>query len=137
MRDYLTRNVLDQLPPELRRFLVETSVLGRLSAALCDRLLNRTNSAEMLAELEWRSLFTQALPEDGVYRYHEVLRSYLQGVLLEEVGQGAARERFRRAGRLLAEAGALPEALDALCRADRTKRPCDVGSASRTGAFEA
>jgi DNA-binding SARP family transcriptional activator len=118
MRDYLTRNVLDQLPPELRRFLVETSVLGRLSAALCDRLLDRADSAEMLAELEWRNLFTQALAEEGIYRYHEVLRSYLQGVLLAEVGERAARERFRGAGRLLAEAGALPEALDALCRAE-------------------
>jgi DNA-binding SARP family transcriptional activator len=118
MRDYLTRNVLDQLPAELRRFLVETSVLGRLSAALCDRLLDRGDSAEMLAELEWRNLFTQALAEEGIYRYHEVLRSYLQGVLLAEVGERAARERFRAAGKLLAEAGALPEALDALCRAE-------------------
>ena len=118
MRDYLTRNVLEQLPTDLRTFLIETSVLGRLSAGLCDELLDRNDSAEMLADLEWRSLFTQALPEEGVYRYHEVLRSYLQGVLLEEVGQPAAHERFRRAGRLLAQAGALPEALDAYCRAE-------------------
>jgi DNA-binding SARP family transcriptional activator len=118
MRDYLTRNVLDQLPFGLRKFLIETSVLGRLSAPLCDELLDRKDSAELLAELEWRSLFTQALPEDGVYRYHEVLRSYLQGVLLEEVGQAAAQERYRRAGRLLANSGALPEALDAFCRAE-------------------
>ena len=54
MRDYLTRNVLEQLPADLRSFLVETSVLGRLSAALCDQLLGRTDSAEMLADLEWR-----------------------------------------------------------------------------------
>ena len=118
MRDYLTRNVVDQLPNELRTFLIETSVLGRLSAALCDELLGRHDSGDMLAELEWRSLFTQALPDGGVYRYHEVLRSYLQGVLLDEVGHAAAQERFRRAGRLLADAGALPEALDAFCRAE-------------------
>ncbi|TMG41334.1 MAG: hypothetical protein E6H92_00630 [Chloroflexi bacterium] len=36
-REYLTRNVLEQLPVELRRFLVSTCVLGRLSGALCDR----------------------------------------------------------------------------------------------------
>ena len=72
----------------------------------------------MLAELEWRSLFTQALPDGGVYRYHEVLRSYLQGVLLDEVGDAATHERFRRAGRLLADAGAIAEAFDAFCRAE-------------------
>jgi DNA-binding SARP family transcriptional activator len=118
MRDYLTRNVLDQLSTELRRFLIETSVLGRLSGPLCDRLLGRSGSAELLAELERRGLFTQALTEDGVYRYHEVLRSYLQGVLLEEVGQSETREKLRRAGQLLAEADALPEALEAFFRAE-------------------
>ena len=118
MRDYLTRNVIDQLPPDLRRFLVETSVLGRLSAPLCDRFLGRTGSGEMLRELERRNLFTQALADDGIYRYHEVLRSYLQGVLLEEVGERQARERYGRAGQLLVETDALPEALEAYCRAE-------------------
>lgn len=118
MRDYLTRNVLDQLPTELRRFLVDTSVLGRLSAAVCDNLLARTGSADVLQDLERRRLFTQALADDGVYRYHEVLRSHLQGVLLEELGEDGLRQRFRAAAHLLAEAGALAEALEAFCRGD-------------------
>ena len=118
MRDYLTRNVLDQLPPDLRQFLVGTSVLGRLNGALCDELLGRARSAELLAELERRRLFTQALPEDGSYRYHEVLRSYLVGVLREEIGESGTRRQFRRAAELLTAAGALPEALEAHCRAE-------------------
>ena len=118
MRDYLTRNVVEQLPVELREFLVETSVLGRLNAELCDQLLERTGSGETLAELERRNLFTQALPEEGAYRYHEVLRSYLQGALLQDLGEGRLRDRFRRAGQLLAAAEALPEALEAFCRAE-------------------
>lgn len=118
MRDYLTRNVVEQLSVELREFLVETSVLGRLNAALCDQLLERTGSGDTLAELERRNLFTQALPEEGAYRYHEVLRSYLQGALLQDLGEGRLRDRFRRAGQLLAAAEALPEALEAYCRAE-------------------
>jgi DNA-binding SARP family transcriptional activator len=121
MRDYLTRNVVEQLPVELREFLVETSVLGRLNAELCDQLLERTGSGETLAELERRNLFTQALPEEGAYRYHEVLRSYLQGALLQDLGEGRLRDRFRRAGQLLAAAEALPEALEAFCRAEDWK----------------
>jgi len=83
MREYLARNVLHQLPDDLRQFLVDTSVLGKLSGPLCDTLLRRTGSAEILADLQRRRLFTQPLPEDGQYRYHEVLRTYLHGVLLE------------------------------------------------------
>ncbi|MBA2255006.1 MAG: hypothetical protein H0W07_07835, partial [Chloroflexi bacterium] len=118
MRDYLTRNVVHELPDDLRRFLVETSVLGRLSGPLCDRLLARKGSAEVLLELERRRLFTHGLSEDGVYRYHEVFRSYLQGVLLEDVGEERLRARFRAAGELLAEVGAHAEALEAFCRAE-------------------
>jgi DNA-binding SARP family transcriptional activator len=118
LRDYLARNVLDQLPSELRQFLVETSVLGRLSGSLCDRLLGRTDSREMLEDLERRRLFTQRLAEDGTYRYHEVLRSHLQAVLLEEVGASGLRDRFCTAGGLLVESGAVPEAVEAFCRGE-------------------
>nr|MBA2381834.1 transcriptional regulator [Chloroflexota bacterium] len=118
MRDYLARNVLDQLPVELRRFLVESSVLGRLSAPLTDCLLRRSDSREVLADLEERRLFIQRLPEDGWYRYHEVLRSHLQTILLEEVGPAGLRERFCVAGGLLIESGVLPEGVVALCRGE-------------------
>lgn len=117
-RDYLARNVLAQLPDELRRFLIETSVLGRLSGPLCDRLLGRGDGVAMLEDLERRRLFTQALPEDGAYRYHEILRAHLQGVLLDELGEDRLRERFRMAGELLADARAIPEAVEAYCRAE-------------------
>ena len=118
MRDYLTRNVLHELPEDLRRFLVETSVLGRLSGPLCDRCCERTGSRDVLDELERRRLFTQRLAEGGIYRYHEVLRSHLQGVLLDEVGEERARERFALAGELLAESVHDAEALEAFCRGE-------------------
>jgi DNA-binding SARP family transcriptional activator len=118
LRDYLARNVLDQLPVDIRRFLIETSVLGRLSAPLCDRLLGRTDSREVLEDLEERRLFIQRLPEDGWYRYHEVLRSHLQTMLLEEVGGAGLGGRFRTAGGLLVESGALAEAVEAFCRGE-------------------
>lgn len=118
LRDYLARNVLDQLPGDLRRFLVETSVLGRLSGPLCDRLVGRSDSREVLEDLERRRLFTQRLPEDGWFRYHEVLRSHLQSVLLEEVGPAGLRDRFCTAGGLLVDSGALAEGVEAFCRGE-------------------
>src|SRR5437588_976297 len=109
-REYLTRNVLEQLPVELRRFLVSTCVLGRLSGALCDRFLDRSGSQQALEELERRQIFTYATDDRGGYRYHVVLRSHLEQVLLEELGEVQTQASYRRAGMLLEEHGAFAEA---------------------------
>jgi DNA-binding SARP family transcriptional activator len=118
VREYLARNVLDELPKSLRRFLIDSCVLGRLSGPICNRFLNRTDSHHVLQELERRQIFTSALGNDGDYRYHEVLRSHLEHVLVEETGEAALRTRYRQAGVVLEEAGAVSEALHAYCRAE-------------------
>ena len=119
VREYLTWNVMADLPEELRDFLVDTCVLGRLTGPLCDSLLDRRGSAALLEELFRRQIFTVELDQaDGSYRYHEVFRSHLDRMLVERVGEEAARERYRRAGALLEKAGAPAEALGALSRAE-------------------
>jgi DNA-binding SARP family transcriptional activator len=119
IREYLTWNVMADLPEELRDFLVETCVLGRLTGPLCDRLLDRRGSAALLAELYRRQIFTVELDEaDESYRYHEVFRSLLDRMLVDRVGEEAARDRYARAGTLLEEAGAVAEALGAFSRAE-------------------
>ena len=118
VREYLTRNVLDELPSELRDFLLRTCVLQRLSGAICDRFTERGESALLLEELERRQVFTQSLDDEGHYRYHEVLRSHLESILVQQLGEAAVRERHRRAGAVLEEAGALAEGLRAYCRAE-------------------
>src|SRR5580658_3451235 len=117
IREFLTSNVLDQLPSELREFLVATSVLGVLNGQLCDWYLGRQGSQAILLELHRRRLFTLALDGENGFRYHEVLRAHLEGVLVDEIGEDAVQEACRRAGALLEEAGALPEALRAYSRA--------------------
>ncbi len=116
--EYLSRNVIADLPEDLREFLVGTCVLGRLTGPLCDLILGRADSAAVLRDLEARCLFTLPLAEPGAYRYHEVFRLHLLGVLVDSVGEEESRRRHLRAGELLSEAGAVPEALDALCRAE-------------------
>ncbi|HYN70736.1 MAG TPA: BTAD domain-containing putative transcriptional regulator, partial [Candidatus Eisenbacteria bacterium] len=112
-RDYLTRNVLADLSAELRTFLVETSVLGRLSGPICDALLDSKGSRQRLEELERRQIFTTRLDDDSAYRYHEVLRTHLLALLVEAHGDSGAQQRHRRAGEVLEAAGAIPEALAA------------------------
>lgn len=119
VREYLARNVLAELPAELRVFLRETCVLGRLSGPLCDRFRGADGSEALLEELVRRGVFTVPVEDaDGVYRYHEVLRSYLDRLMVSELGEEEARARHARAAALLEADGALTEALTAWSRAE-------------------
>src|SRR5262245_5433768 len=117
-REYLADNVLHDLPPVLREFLIRTSVLTVLSGALCDALLERKGSDELLEELERRQIFTTVLDDEGRYRYHEVLRAQLEAIFVDSVGDEEAKAHFRKAGELLEADGALPDALRAYSRAE-------------------
>jgi DNA-binding SARP family transcriptional activator len=117
-REYLTRNVLDQLPGDLRWFLVRTCVLARLTGPICDTFLDRIGSQQLLEELERRQIFTTATDDRGGYRYHEVLRSHLEQVLVDELGEVQARAAYQRAARLLESSGAFPEAVQAYSRGE-------------------
>lgn len=80
--DYLLTEVLTQLPPDLRRFLLLTSILPRLTGSLCDAVVETTNGELMLEQLERRGLFVQALDRSRQWvRYHQLLVELLRGEL--------------------------------------------------------
>lgn len=118
LREYLTHNVLAGLPDDLHEFMVRTSVLGCLNGPLCDGLLDRPGGEAMIQEIERRQLFLTSTDDGETWRFHEVLRSLLESVLVERIGEAAARVERGRAGHLLEAAGAWPEALHAYCRAE-------------------
>ena len=81
--DYLTEEILQRQPQEVRSFLLDTSILDKLSGPLCDAVTLRQDSEEMLTRLERGNLFIIPLDEDRQwYRYHrlfaDALRSRLQ-----------------------------------------------------------
>jgi LuxR family maltose regulon positive regulatory protein len=81
--DYLAEEVLLRQPEAIQAFLLETCILGRLSAALCEAVTGRADSQAMLEELERNNLFVISLDDERHwYRYHhlfaEVLRARLQ-----------------------------------------------------------
>lgn len=127
IRSYLARNVLDEVAPELRRFLTRTCTLGLLTPALCDALLGTTRSAEILARLEQTQLFTSSDDAGRRYRYHTVLQVHLELALVEELGPVLTRELYARSAELLEGAGALQDALRAYVRAE------DWGAVTRIG----
>ena len=118
VRAYLTRNVLAGLEPGRREFLLITSALGRLTGELCDELLQRTGSAAVLEELETLQFFTTSTDDGSTFRYHQVLQTHLEGLLIDELGAAASREIHSRSAELLEKAGHPREAMRAHALAD-------------------
>jgi LuxR family maltose regulon positive regulatory protein len=76
---YLIEEVVQTQPAELRRFLLASSLLERMSPALCDGALETADSGQMLAALEREGAFIVRLDRDGDwYRYHRLFREVLQ-----------------------------------------------------------
>ena len=113
--DYLSDEVLARLPDETRHFLTQTAILERLSAPLCDAVIGRTDSAEMLATLERSNLFLVTLDERREwYRYHALFAD----VLRTGLRPAERRELQGRAAAWLAEHEFLPEAIRCSLAAD-------------------
>ena len=97
--DYLVDEVLIQRPSEVQAFLLRTSLLERLNPSLCDATTDRSDSAEVLRDLEDRNIFLFPLDTDhSWFRYHhlfaELLRRRLRQAdpdLVEEIHLRASR----------------------------------------------
>lgn len=105
IRSYLARNVLDGLEPDRRRFLLHSCTLGVLTGELCDELLGTVGSAAVLAELERQQFFTTSTDGGLTFRYHQVLQTHLEVVLVDELGSRGARALYTASGRLLERDG--------------------------------
>jgi LuxR family transcriptional regulator, maltose regulon positive regulatory protein len=80
--DYLTEEVLARQPDHLVRFLLETSVLERLSGPLCQAVTGRADSQALLEEIERANLFLLPLDEvRGWWRYHQLFADLLRARL--------------------------------------------------------
>ena len=83
--DYLTGEVLERQNPQVREFLLDTSVLERLSGELCDAVTGRADSQAMLQDIERAGLFLVPLDEvRGWWRYHHLFADLLRARLQEE-----------------------------------------------------
>jgi LuxR family maltose regulon positive regulatory protein len=83
--DYLTGEVLDGLPEQVREFLLETSVLERLSGGLCDAVTGRDDGQAMLEHVEQAGLFLMPLDEvRGWWRYHRLFADLLRARLQQQ-----------------------------------------------------
>jgi LuxR family transcriptional regulator, maltose regulon positive regulatory protein len=109
--DYLADEVLHRQSADVRKFLLETSVLGRLTAPLCDAVTGRGGGKAMLERLEHDNLFVVPLDDRREwYRYHQLFADVLGARLLEE-DPATVPVLHRRASDWFEEHGDRPEAI--------------------------
>jgi LuxR family maltose regulon positive regulatory protein len=83
--DYLTEEVLDRQPEQVRAFLLETSVLERLCGPLCQAVTGWADSQRLLERVERANLFLVPLDEvRGWWRYHQLFADLLRARLRQE-----------------------------------------------------
>jgi LuxR family maltose regulon positive regulatory protein len=130
--DYLIEEVYERQPPEVKDFLIQTSILDRLYGPLCNAVTGKNNSQELLETLEQANLFIVPLDQSRKwYRYHrlfaELLRDRLrlstpgdevqlhshasqwfeaEGLTAEGIQHALAAQDWERAARLIGQSAA-------------------------------
>ena len=110
--DYLTDEVIAQQPETVVSFLLQTSILERLTAPLCEVVTGQPQAQAMLETLMEANLFLVPLDQQQEwFRYHtlfsDLLRKRLFTFHREQVG-----ELHRRASRWYQEHGFASQAID-------------------------
>jgi LuxR family transcriptional regulator, maltose regulon positive regulatory protein len=90
LADYFISEVLEQQPPELAKFMLDTSILvGELTADACAAITGRQDAAALLHLIDTGHLFLVALDDERAsFRYHHLVRRMLRAEL-------RARDRTR------------------------------------------
>jgi len=103
--EYFIAEVLDQQPPEVAWFMLDTSVLAELTADACAAVSGRQDAAARLRGIDLANLFLVALDgERTSFRYHHLVRQLLRAELRardpgrEKKLQLRAAEWFEAAG---------------------------------------
>ena len=82
LAEYFISEVIEQQPPEVAAFMLETSVLDELTAEACAAVTGRQDAAALLRGIEAANLFLVALDDDRrSYRYHHLVHQMLRAEL--------------------------------------------------------
>ncbi len=83
--DYLVEEVLQRQPDRVRSFLLQTSILARLSGSLCDAVTGQNDGVALLDTLERSNLFVVPLDDKRYwFRYHHLFGDMLAAHALQE-----------------------------------------------------
>jgi LuxR family maltose regulon positive regulatory protein len=109
--EYLSHEVLRALDADRQWFLLRVAVLGRFTAALCDGILERSDSAQMLADLEDSNMFVNSLERREWFRVHGLFAEFAVA-RLAQLEPAAPRQIHRHAAEWLRSRGLIVEATE-------------------------
>jgi LuxR family transcriptional regulator, maltose regulon positive regulatory protein len=109
--EYLNEEVLGSLDEDSRSFLLRASVLGQVTAELCQGVFDRSDAASLLGRLEQTNLFVGQLEHGGWFRVHSLVGEFAKFHLAASE-PGAAEEIQRRAAGWFEARGLANEALE-------------------------
>jgi LuxR family transcriptional regulator, maltose regulon positive regulatory protein len=109
---YLAEEVLSRQSEEIQNFLLQTSLLDKLTGDLCDAVTGRGDSADLLERLYNANLFLVPLDDDRQwYRYHHLFADLLRSQQ-KRAGKAPASRLHGRASAWYEEHAMLPEAIE-------------------------
>lgn len=117
--DYLSEDVFAGQSLRVQEFLLKTSILDQLDAALCDAVCGGDDSSSLLEQIERANLFLVPLDEEHrSYRYHNLFRDFLKALLKRRHPEWQAGLHRRAAEWFIAEDRPVPAINHALCAED-------------------
>ncbi len=124
--DYLVEEVLQRQSDHVQTFLLQTSILGRLSGPLCDAVTGQGGGKAMLEALDRGNLFLVPLDDRRRwYRYHNLFADVLHARLLDEQPDQVP-DLHRRASRWYEQNGEQPVAIGHALAAEDFERAADL-----------
>jgi len=110
--DYLTDEVLSRQSEALQSFLLQTSILNRLSGPLCDAVMERSDGQALLEQIERGNLFLISLDDERYwYRYHHLFADMLRRQL-QQSNSDSVQALHRRASEWFEQHGWTGEAIE-------------------------
>ncbi len=110
--EYLVEEVLQRQPEEVQSFLLQTSILERLNAGLCQAVSGRQDAQAMLTALQRGNLFILALDDvGGWFRYHHLFADLLQALAQQSLPAEAITALHGRAAAWYEQHGLAAEAI--------------------------
>lgn len=120
--DFLTTEVLENLDPALRNFLLEICLPERLNAELVEHLTGRPDSAEALQAIENAGLFLSPLgPRSDWVRFHNLFRRCLLARLQRDLSDREIAQRHVDVANWLIDQGRQEDAVEHLLAAGRSE----------------
>ncbi len=124
--DYLAGEVIRHQTEAVQTFLLQTSILERLSGPLCEAVTGQPGGHRTLQALEQANLFIFPLdPERRWYRYHPLFAEFLVARLRDQAEALGAAALHRRAADWFHRDGQFDAAIDHLLEAGSHEQVAD------------